>query len=361
MALPSSGQISLEQIGNEYGGSYSINQYYRGGSYVSSEFGDPKIPTGGQVSWSDYYATRKWNFAYATIGNRTSAINDGCALIGGGDATGFMNLCAGYNVYGSWGRQHSVNGFWTGVDGTGVRISAGNLSGNWIPLIPTIYGVADAGNVYGSRIYTSQFAIGMGWFSGRTDYLDSNTIFVWKHPLSNWTDYMIQGQLGFSSYQSSKVATATRVWWEDWAGGMNQEAHLGFMILKASTHNSSGAQTCYNNSTKKRFVHFTDNGGEWGVGHVSWSPTINGTNVTNVGYTQTGVDGYGNPVYGVPNLSFDGRASGSITEVSSDYTVIIGKDDLVVPMMLSYSGVGGAYSGGNYRWISSQFGYIRAY
>ena len=55
MALQSSGQISLQDIANEFGGSapHSINEYYRNGGLVPGN--NTNIPTSGQIDFADFY------------------------------------------------------------------------------------------------------------------------------------------------------------------------------------------------------------------------------------------------------------------------------------------------------------------
>lgn len=62
MVLPSSGQLSMSQIRDEFGGSnpVSLSQYYRGGSLVrnfgsGSGFINGNIPTSGAIKISDFY------------------------------------------------------------------------------------------------------------------------------------------------------------------------------------------------------------------------------------------------------------------------------------------------------------------
>lgn len=58
MALQSSGQISFQDIQDEFGGSYPIqaNEYYAGGSFVAS--GTGSIPSSGQIGINSFYGTQ---------------------------------------------------------------------------------------------------------------------------------------------------------------------------------------------------------------------------------------------------------------------------------------------------------------
>jgi hypothetical protein len=55
MVLPSSGAIDLASIQTEFGGvnPISINEYYRNGSYVTSN--NTNVPTSGQISFANFY------------------------------------------------------------------------------------------------------------------------------------------------------------------------------------------------------------------------------------------------------------------------------------------------------------------
>jgi len=57
MALQNGGAISLLDIQNEFGGSNPINisEYYRGGTYVPNISANSSIPTGGTISFNDFY------------------------------------------------------------------------------------------------------------------------------------------------------------------------------------------------------------------------------------------------------------------------------------------------------------------
>lgn len=54
MTVPG-GQINMTDIANEWGGGYSLSQYYKGGSYVpSGHVGAPNVPSSGQISFSNF-------------------------------------------------------------------------------------------------------------------------------------------------------------------------------------------------------------------------------------------------------------------------------------------------------------------
>lgn len=59
MALPSSGAISLSQLQTEFGGAnpISMSEYYRGGSYTTSN--NTNVPTSGAISLNNFYSAKK--------------------------------------------------------------------------------------------------------------------------------------------------------------------------------------------------------------------------------------------------------------------------------------------------------------
>tara|TARA_Y100000385_G_scaffold232364_1_gene244806 strand:- start:506 stop:1600 length:1095 start_codon:yes stop_codon:yes gene_type:complete len=72
MPLPTSGQITMEQIKTEFGGSNPINlsDYYRNGSYVTSN--NTNVPTSGQISLNNFYGAQKQlSYTYVSMTTRT--------------------------------------------------------------------------------------------------------------------------------------------------------------------------------------------------------------------------------------------------------------------------------------------------
>lgn len=57
MALPSSGQLSINDIVGEFGGSapHSLSEYYRGGSFVPNSSTNSSVPTSGQIKITNFY------------------------------------------------------------------------------------------------------------------------------------------------------------------------------------------------------------------------------------------------------------------------------------------------------------------
>lgn len=60
MAIQGSGQITINDIITEFGGTspHSLSEYYRGGSLVPDASSNSSVPTSGQIELSDFYGTQ---------------------------------------------------------------------------------------------------------------------------------------------------------------------------------------------------------------------------------------------------------------------------------------------------------------
>jgi len=80
MVLQTSGQISMQDIKNEFGDTnpVAINEFYRGGNYVSNGVGDLSInlniPTAGEISLEDFYGGEAY-FVF-TISSNTAITSE---------------------------------------------------------------------------------------------------------------------------------------------------------------------------------------------------------------------------------------------------------------------------------------------
>lgn len=74
MALPLSGPLSLSQIQTEFGGTnpISLNEYYRGGAFVTSN--NTNVPTSGVIRVSNFYGATK-QFALVISSNYSTPQN----------------------------------------------------------------------------------------------------------------------------------------------------------------------------------------------------------------------------------------------------------------------------------------------
>jgi hypothetical protein len=372
--LPS-GQISFNDIQNAYGGSnpISLNEYYRGGSYVDNLGADsPNIPTSGAISANNFRGTTAWSLAYAQLGDTTSGLIYGSHYNSGGGFAGSLNYAL-YITGGTYGSNVAyASRFYIAPMGAGTYYSAGgngiaqvgtSLASNWFPLIPTLYGSIDGTSNAGS-LYRSVLALGTNDISatGHTP-ADTNTTFCWKHPRSNWSNTMITNMLGFNSTQLSKVQPAIRVWWDYMQSGMDSAVRTGFMILSASVYNSLGAQSCFNSVSKFYMTQVIDVGGEWSIQGFAYNPTVSPTSGPNISVTNTGPSTvvWNGSTYRASDvvMGVGGQTDG--TNQGTDYTYTLGVDDLVIPMMWNDTGFSGAAWNSARNPLTAQFGMIEAY
>lgn len=97
----STGQISMSDLNGEFGGGYSLSNYYRNGSYVTSNDYAPNDPTSGPISFSSLQGAKKnsyqgigfgssqyWTVPYTSSGSVNAYVQGGG---GGGGNAGFAN------------------------------------------------------------------------------------------------------------------------------------------------------------------------------------------------------------------------------------------------------------------------------
>ena len=70
MALPSTGAISMSQIGNEFdiAGAVDMSTIYKGGSHVAANTANTNIPTTGSISMSKFLGTCRSTFQFINAG-----------------------------------------------------------------------------------------------------------------------------------------------------------------------------------------------------------------------------------------------------------------------------------------------------
>ena len=150
MPLPSSGQLSFDQIRTEHGGSGAVamNNYYQGGSVVAFSSENTNIPTSGQISVSNFYSSDGYGsgtgivFTAASSGGKLpsiglisdlslgTAIQSSCKRGGSGANmtftecfTGVSLFCACVLDYGASAGSSSV------LTGSTVTARTGSFSG----------------------------------------------------------------------------------------------------------------------------------------------------------------------------------------------------------------------------------------
>jgi hypothetical protein len=134
---------------------------------------------------------------------------------------------------------------------------------------------------------------------------------------------------------------------------MNQSTACGFAILKANQY-AIGKQTCWNNRENFYLAQVDDNGEEWQEQGFTFTPTVSGTSLSNVGnsaFTHIGATGRG-------AITIFGVTGESNTNLRSDYTWTLGPDDLVIPIMRSDSGFSGGARNGPRNPAVARFGMI---
>jgi hypothetical protein len=280
-----------------------------------------------------------------TIGPTTTTTTAGPSYTTSGDTTSSLL----YGAHTNSGGAVAMNGTFGGTTNAGTWIYSGtfrsaqvapdNLSGSWWPLIPTMYG-----DVSGT-LYKQAYCLGT---SDIPPVVSPDFAFCWRSSQSNWSNLSIQNMLGFNSAQLANVQTATQVWWNYFLAGMDQSTACGFAILNINDL-ASGVQNCWDSRQQFYLVDLEDNGTEWADQGFTFTPTVIGSTVTNVGpgsFTHIGNTGRGQMfVLGI-NGEFD-------TNLRSDYTITLGPNDLVIPIMKSNNG----FSGGIFRGrAQAQFG-----
>lgn len=124
MTLPSSGQISLNQIHTEFGGPtpVSLFNYYRGGTYVPNTATNVNVPTGGAISLENFYGASAQTGIIMTAG-----ANSGGAY--GYAASGYVEAPMG-SISPTTFNGHTLTEFWNGAIISAAKLTisfAGNL------------------------------------------------------------------------------------------------------------------------------------------------------------------------------------------------------------------------------------------
>lgn len=111
MALQTSGQISLNNIASEFGGTqpHSISEYYNGAGLVPNKVYNASIPTSGQISFSNFYGASQIIVETRTASGLYSTSNTSKIVAKGTKS----------------GQTHEARGYFptSEISGTGVSIS----------------------------------------------------------------------------------------------------------------------------------------------------------------------------------------------------------------------------------------------
>lgn len=134
MALQSSGTISLSDIQTEFDGvnPISLSEYYRNGSYVTSN--NTGVPTSGTIALSDFYGAE--NTYYVTISSSAQNANiRSLAIAAGWDGSTFLDVTINSSVW-----------LWSNTTATAGAIISGSFpSGVTIHNYGKIIGMGGAG------------------------------------------------------------------------------------------------------------------------------------------------------------------------------------------------------------------------
>jgi hypothetical protein len=160
MTLPTSGVISLNDIQTEFGGSNPIglNEYYKGGSYVTANDYAPNVPASGAISINNFYSAKKNTFNTQTFTSSTTFTLPSTS-------NGTLNVY----VVGGGGGGGSSSDYWNSYGGNGG--SGGIASQTITGLTPgntyTItVGTAGTRGVYGYGYPNNPYADGFGGVGG---------------------------------------------------------------------------------------------------------------------------------------------------------------------------------------------------
>jgi hypothetical protein len=199
MAIKPSGPLSSTEIAAEFGAPkpFSLSQFYRGGKYVPNSPANQKIPTGGSVSFSQFYGAQKqylltvnsnrenldlralFNQTYGDPGstpvNVVVEINSGIVVggVSGGNALSVGQFPSGSQI--TINNRGSVQGFAGGRNsGAGGSCVYGSYGSQTMVFnnYGSVYagggggGVGGTGGKGGGGYYDSQQNVGQGWAAG---------------------------------------------------------------------------------------------------------------------------------------------------------------------------------------------------
>lgn len=233
MALPSSGQLTMSQIQTEFGGSnpINLNEYYRGGSYVTDN--NTNVPTSGAISLNNFYGAQKqlnytlaMPLSYSTLYN-TSNAQQSITMPSGIQADDLIivvqqNRMGTQDGYGSG----VVNGF-----GTGFTSMTGATSNTSSGANPNNYNAAFAPWSWYSRNST--------WYVWQNRFTVS-----WKVASGSEGGTSIGGFAGaYSTWGNSTVARWVYVLRPDYTVGSNYEIKIGGKRQQGGIVDTSGPYT----------------------------------------------------------------------------------------------------------------------
>ncbi len=181
--LQTSGAISLADIRNQFGGSYQMSQYYRGGTnatYVHS-YGsghNTNVPTSGAIDFADFYgAHRGWHIICGQINYGSAISNWGYS---NGQVIGAMGSCAPNNYRGAViAGIYRVRTTFKGTQHSQVIYMRGNRARNWFNRYTdgnfTLY-TSNASHFYNSSTGLTGWIWGQSYVNSTAPYSNGATI-----------------------------------------------------------------------------------------------------------------------------------------------------------------------------------------
>jgi hypothetical protein len=143
MAIPASGPISLTTIQTEFGGTNPIglNEYYKGGAYVSATDTAPNVPASGTITINNFYGAAvniQGQAEYTTAGTYTwtcpAGVTSVSVLCVGGGGGGYGGSNGGQSSFNSTGVLYANSGGFfpggAGGGGGGASSAGGGNGGN---------------------------------------------------------------------------------------------------------------------------------------------------------------------------------------------------------------------------------------
>lgn len=181
--LQSSGAISLADVRNQFGGSYQMSQYYRGGTnaaYVHS-YGsghNTNVPTSGAIGLGSFYnAHRGWHIVCGQVNYGGSISNWGYS---NGQIIGGMGSCSPNNYRGAViSGIYRVRTTFKGTQHSQVIYMQGNRPRNWFNRYTdgsfTLY-TSNASHFYNSSTGLTGWIWGQGYVNSTAPYSNGATI-----------------------------------------------------------------------------------------------------------------------------------------------------------------------------------------
>lgn len=181
--LQTSGAISIADIRNQFGGSYQMSQYYRGGvnsTYVHS-YGsghNTNVPTSGGIALSNFYgAHRGWHIVCGQINFGSTISNWGYS---NGQVIPSMGSINPTNYRGATiAGIYRVRTTFKGTQHSQVIYMQGNRARNWFNRYTdgtfTVY-TSNASHFYNSSTGLTSWIWGAGYISSTTPYSNGATI-----------------------------------------------------------------------------------------------------------------------------------------------------------------------------------------